>query len=92
MEPTAIRKYGGSVVIATRVHQRPLSDAVGRANNRELGLTCTCTAKTEETLESVKRSGRMTFRGRVPLRDGTHHPGRVLRNLLSIRAAWASDA
>lgn len=78
------RKYGGSVVIATQSINDLYENAVGRAiaeNSASMYLL----GQTEETVESVKRSGRLTLsEGGFHTQDGTHHPGRVLRNLYQI--------
>lgn len=60
------RKYGGSVVIATQSINDLYENAVGRAiaeNSASMYLL----GQTEETVESVKRSGRLT------LSDGGFH-------------------
>ena len=54
------RKYGGSVVIATQSINDLYENAVGRAiaeNSASMYLL----GQTEETVESVKRSGRLTL-------------------------------
>ncbi len=45
--------------------------------------------QTEETVESVKRSGRLTLsEGGFHTQNGTHHPRRVLRNLYQIEERY----
>lgn len=87
------RKYGGSVVIATQSINDLYENAVGRAiaeNSASMYLL----GQTEETVESVKRSGRLT------LSEGGFHTSKrytpskacTQKSLSNRRAVWASVA
>ncbi|AIJ10673.1 type IV secretion system protein TraC [Edwardsiella piscicida] len=71
------RKYGGSVVIATQSINDLYENAVGRAiaeNSASMYLL----GQTEETIESVKRSGRLT------LSDGGFHSLKTVHTIQGV--------